>query len=521
MALDFVSLLLSGDTPVQASISMSQLLQSSIPAGSLGAEKIEVPRTSVAEQQYQETTTRGLKKRAFASASDLLSKTASMLKKEADLEERYWGDIISVKKEGWRIVRSTFDKRILGVQFGFAEASPAYRERGIAALRRGTDGVVVLDHGQRYTENKVVRFRLFDGEEGIGISKQPYPETKSDAVHNAILDARNGIFEEELFQELSREARGLAAFNVETKSQSISIPFGKGKKIVIDLVGLSNYNEDAGIIQYSEVVEAISTATRALLCHGHRSNLRRRSMIPLPISEKPVPQIIYPILRPIMTYCLHDAELSQISAALSTLSSLSRAVGLGGSYKTECFKNILGNDLDNKSVGSIMDVLLRGLVSDATIDFGNNIKIGITLRTILLQPLYGSEYAVQIENEAASLKLPQNTRFKTANDCLEFLHHVLERALIRSIEGEENRDTSDSMVPKAVDLNSSPASFNEVTRKFGDMDYYVRVQASSGTLKLLHGWRSDRLKVQVWTATDKDGKKPIVEFLKEAVGSSQ
>lgn len=120
-ALDFVSLLLSKETPRQAEISMSQHLRQSVPIGSLGVGIIRQPQPSGTEKRDAKLVSQGWKLQGLTSAADSLLRSATRLEIEMEQETRYWEQVLAVKEQGWSICRLPRDRHTLGVRYGFAE----------------------------------------------------------------------------------------------------------------------------------------------------------------------------------------------------------------------------------------------------------------------------------------------------------------------------------------------------------------------------------------------------------------
>lgn len=120
-ALDFVSLLLSKETPRQAEISMSQHLKQHVPLGSLGVEKVQVEQESDAAIKDRELVSRGWKLNSLTMAADSLLHSARRLEKEVEREGRYWEQALAISQRGWSLCRMPRDKHTLGVRFGFRE----------------------------------------------------------------------------------------------------------------------------------------------------------------------------------------------------------------------------------------------------------------------------------------------------------------------------------------------------------------------------------------------------------------
>ncbi len=120
-ALDFVSLLLSKETPRQAEISMSPHLKQTVPIGSFGLDFTRLPQPSESEEREAELVSQGWKLEGLTSAADSLLRSANRLEKEMEQETRYWEQVLAVKKEGWSICRLPRERHTLGVRYGSAE----------------------------------------------------------------------------------------------------------------------------------------------------------------------------------------------------------------------------------------------------------------------------------------------------------------------------------------------------------------------------------------------------------------
>lgn len=131
-ALDFVSLLLSKDTPRQAEISMSPHLKQTVPMGSLGLDMTRLPQPSESEKRDAELVSQGWKLEGLTSMADSLLRSATRLEKEMEQETRYWEQVLAVKKAGWSICRLPRKRHTLGVRYGFVEGETSACEVSMA-----------------------------------------------------------------------------------------------------------------------------------------------------------------------------------------------------------------------------------------------------------------------------------------------------------------------------------------------------------------------------------------------------
>ncbi|KAI9833699.1 MAG: RNA polymerase II mediator complex subunit [Phylliscum demangeonii] len=339
-ALDFVSLLLSKETPRQAELSMSQHLKQHVPLGSLGAEKTQPASRRTESIKEKESVLMGWRIEGLNAAANRLLKSAKRLAREMDQETHYWEQILDIDRQGWALCRLPREKHTLGVRFGFLEAAADYRERGLAALRRGDNGNVVLDQGLFNAKPKALRVRMEDASGNV-ISTSTVPRNaRPDApVEELILQARNSIYEEELYHELSREARTLTNQGVRTTESAIVLALPDQRRVVVDMVPLDATGHTAitssvgpegaeGSKEVSAVAEGIGLALRLLLSHAHRQNHRRRAQLPPPMTDRKRPIPPYSMIRPILTQLFHRAAVDALRPWLHSLCRLMHRAGL-------------------------------------------------------------------------------------------------------------------------------------------------------------------------------------------------
>lgn len=336
-ALDFISLLLSKHTPRQTETSMSAFLKQAVPMGSLNTDVIKTPQKSESAKRDIKTVSRGWKLESFNAAANKLLKSAARLKGEVAAETKYWEEVLAVKDKGWKVCRIPREKQVLGVQYGFLEgtfaipakrkgqfaysasstATPTFRDRGLAALRRADDGSLVLDKGISPSKPRAVRVRVKQDDRITGcFVLSQLASVEGDSIESRILQARDTLYEEELFYELNREARVMASHGVTTLHNLIQFEISEGLYIMFDLVDLDELSDQADsetrTHEHDILAEAVAHALRILLAYSHRQNLRRRTQIPPPLTPKKRPVPEYPLLRPIAAYLQHSHHVRSL-----------------------------------------------------------------------------------------------------------------------------------------------------------------------------------------------------------------
>lgn len=225
VSLDFISLLISSVKPAAGTTSMSPHLRSHVPVGSLGADRVKA--TSFKEDY---DVCLGWKIHAVSAAVERLKLAGERLAAVNLRERKYWLQVrdLAVSGEVLSKIR-TADYRGLGVRYGFADAGSNYKEKGVATLRSSEDGKIVLKtEGDKRTKVLSVSVnRKISDEFRITGKHATKIEYDTSEFQNEIKQARDLLFEEELFFEVARETRLLV-------SQGIIFDFGDRVAVPVD-----------------------------------------------------------------------------------------------------------------------------------------------------------------------------------------------------------------------------------------------------------------------------------------------
>ncbi|KAJ5151578.1 hypothetical protein N7492_009873 [Penicillium capsulatum] len=407
-ALDFVSLLLSKHTPRQAETSMSPFLKQAAPLGSLHAEVVTPPPKPESAAQDTSTVSRGWRIQNFTSASNKLLKAATRLEEEVGSEARYWKEVLEVKDKGWKICRLPRERQALGVQYGFMEATPVFRDRGLASLRRGEDGRLVLDKGLVPAGVRFVRVRVKQGSE-ISSSTMPrdLASINAESVEQRILQARDSVFEEELFQELNREARAMASCGVTTRQNLIQVPVSDDVHILVDLVDDVDDVDQDSPGPNNALADGLAHSFRLLLAFAHRQNLHRRIQIPAPLTTKRRPTPEYHLIRPALAYLQHLSHVRWLEAFLDDIQEVLRASCLDiPEYTTNTFSG------QKPTSAPTLESLVGQFLTPIESVFQGGLRSArgsfrVAVRTNLSAPPFGTQFDVSFSYSPISdLKSP-------------------------------------------------------------------------------------------------------------------
>ncbi|KLJ12316.1 hypothetical protein EMPG_12630 [Blastomyces silverae] len=446
-ALDLVSLLISKYTPRQAEISMSPYLKQKAPLGSLGIDIIKTPEKTETAQKEIVDLSRGWKLETFDFAANKLLQAAFRLEQEVAAETKYWADVLSIKEKGWKICRLPRERQTLGVQCGFLEATPTLRDRGLAALRRGDRGDLILDRGLQPLQPRSLRVRVQQRDQIVGSSKLISLELApgDDAIEHRIRLARDVLYEEELFHELNREARTLLQHGIESKENLIQFQASDNQQILIDMVGLDECNiSDPDQEEHAEdaLAEAVAQSLRLLLSHAHRKKYRRRARIPPPVTLKRRPNPEYSLLQPIVSYLQHKSALQRLRSFLSTITRTLQLAGLKCNHDVSplIFVKLppVNQTIPSASerdtlpfVESLVDTFLTPLESIVTGTFlspASSFKIRIV--TNISPNGYGTEFEIATNMTSGSRMKSSSSRFGLRDDLQQLLLHLFTTDLV-------------------------------------------------------------------------------------------
>lgn len=303
-----------------------------VPIGTLGMDKINArdTRLTITRRDNNKVVGKGWKIQALDRSVDSILAAATRLEKEIDCETKYWEEILAVDQKGWKTCKLPQERHTLGVRFGFFEAPPSFRNRSLAALQRRDDGSVYLDQGVSDPTPKRVFIKIETNGIVTGTLKPERAVPDDASLESLILRARNTILEEELWQELNREARTLANHDVRWDGTGLCVKISPTTKVLLTLEILNDsLLEHEGSHEDDAMAEAISISMHLLLLYGHRQALHRRRQAPKPLSAAPQPPMrTTNILRPMLKRITYENVLTDLSGTLNSLHDVLNSAGL-------------------------------------------------------------------------------------------------------------------------------------------------------------------------------------------------
>ncbi|RPA83087.1 hypothetical protein BJ508DRAFT_237536 [Ascobolus immersus RN42] len=436
-SLDYISLILTQYQPELAAASLSQGVKGQIPLQCLSLDRVAY-EPSQNELSQHRVLSRTWKTEALNTSADLLRNAGQRIGREALKEKKFWGEVMGIKERGWTIVQR---RGGVAVKYGFTEASPEFKNKGVGPLKRGEDGSIIVEEVNLFAgKEKHLRVRYLVGGAVKGSAIRQYTTDASSAVESEILKARDHLFETEIFFELMREARTLASHDIHTADDSITIQICRDKAIKIDLISESEMQEmeKPASTPGQLFTEGICHALHILLCYNHNRVLERRSAAPVPLGL-PKPSL-YPlfILRSLTTYLHHNERTENLSNYISKITSLCRSAGLISNYTLSTKPPTLRNPPTNTTSTSIVNQFNNPFETNVTLTLPGPYVFTITMSTQITPPLHGSIYKVTPSSSPSGLisiapsALSVST-YTTFEDLQVYLRWLLEMSVLQEI----------------------------------------------------------------------------------------
>ncbi|KAH3907560.1 mediator of RNA polymerase II transcription subunit 17 [Parastagonospora nodorum] len=458
---DLISLILSADPNRRSLANFShsmqmQGLQQGLPFGAFGLGKeSHVHHDRKHDEQdvlkeyahRQELVSKGARMEALDRATDDILKAARKLEKEVRRETKYWQEIVSISDKGWPIQRVRQDMRNVpfAVRYGHPEASNHFKARGLAPLRMDKDGSIILDPALA-SKPKSLRVRIRQDGNVTGTSHLPTAVGESDTtIEKTIQRTRNSLFEEELFHEMSLEARQLMAHGVDYRDSIIHIDASgsagqqRSMTLLIDCIPLEGPNPASQEHANDWLAQNIVEGLRLLLTHEQSMRLYRRTQVPPPLTGQKREKQSPSLLRTLLAIFHHLQGVDSLYGYLNTVAETLKNAGLPIELDTtrEVSWARLANTLRSSpkkgisAADQLLDIFSKPFDGRATLTLpalGGTPSESITLstRTVIGQPTFGSEHRLTLPSTlAADLGLFPQHKFSSVEETVSYLDWVL------------------------------------------------------------------------------------------------
>ncbi|OJD39854.1 rna polymerase ii mediator complex component [Diplodia corticola] len=457
--IDFLGLLLSKDNPRGSNYMSPTLKQSGVPEGSFSYDKWPVKQLDERQKKQQDLVAKGWTMEGLGASADSLLQAATKLEKEVRKETQYWGQILSVKKRGWSLRRVPRESGTLGVQFGFLEASDRFQARGFAPLRAKEDGNIILDQAL-VQKPKTIRVRIVECGKTVGTSEQNnlvFAQQSDLEIEDLIRRARDSLFEQELFHEMTMETRQLLSYKTQFRDHVIIIPAnpeyeasepGQKREIHVDLIGVEDAEELLSRRPEDGLANDVALTLRLLLTYIHSQRLRKRTQQPLPMTDRPRPEPQLPIIRIMLNFIYHYNTATALRSHLSSIqhvlarAGISLNINLESAYAnlSEAINTVHSDRSRLPQLDALMTVLSRPLHTTATFSLPSTLdeaaalrqELTVTLRTPIAPHIQGTDISLTIPPALAGILYRDNRQAQKrilSFDALDALQEYIDHAM--------------------------------------------------------------------------------------------
>lgn len=312
------------------------------------------------------------------------------------------------------------------------------------------DGSIILDPALTL-KPKALRVRISENGIITGTSQLPVgdrtgeDQTSAKAIEKTIQQARDSLLEEELYHEMSLESRQLLAYGVEYRDSVIFVkaPSNSAQqnqtKLLIDCIPRDEHAVSDQDHSHDWLAQNVAEGLRLLLVHEHSMRLYRRSRAIPPLSGKSKETDRPPLLRTLLAIFHHLIGVDSLYAYLEKIANILGSAGLATSLTTEretAWVKLTAtlNNSKQSSVSATDQLLIiftKPLNGRATLSLpsSNGAQpeyIILSTRTVIGQPIYGTEYTIALpSNLASDLGLFQQTKVTSVEEVKSYLDWVL------------------------------------------------------------------------------------------------
>ncbi|KAK9718407.1 hypothetical protein K7432_005530 [Basidiobolus ranarum] len=355
VALDVVHVLLSASRPA-ASLTPNPL---PLQPNTLSYTYINKPRPTIKTQLENAKLHMGAKQKQLKNASSILLRGATTLENVLKEEHKFWDEALSLRQRNWIIQTKGNSKmgtagKTFFVKYGFDDVGSHFQEPGVAEIIRdfsssenaNTRTKIALPHKiKRDLKVRLVNKVASDGEgdhqdDASSIAPVVAPDTQDalNDIYNELTLAQSTIFDSELYQEISKEARTLLT-GVRMMENEISISVSDSHSLIFNWSTLEKQDgsEDAkkseGAPSRERTLSQILKLIMQLqLRKKHRNNLAskgstfsRRALTPVDDKDSPLLHqgpILTEVLKILRYYCFCEEIRRIVDSSVKTISKL-------------------------------------------------------------------------------------------------------------------------------------------------------------------------------------------------------
>lgn len=399
------------------------------------------------------------------------------------------------------------------------------------------DGSIILDPALRL-KPKIFRVRISENGRITGTSQLSIETGVKDlSIERSIQLARDSLFEEELYHEMSLETRQLLAYGVKFRDSVIHVDaprmgsIGQHRKLLIDCIPRDDPVVGSQDHSHDWLAQNVAEALRLLLAHEHSMRLHRRSQLPPPLTarvrERPPP----PLLRTLLAVFRHLEGVDSLYVYLEVITKTLNSAGLSTTLDTnrETSWTKLAQSLTETSKKGIsatdhlLDIFTKPFDGKASLTLpalsaAQSEKLTIATRTVIGQPTFGTEHQLTLPSSVTTdLGLLKQLKFSSVEELKSYVDWILSLHITHRVLKSEH---SSRAIVKGNDPRITIVSMG--SKKGAKVSKDVAVELREGSLTITatavntQQETGDTEQTHIWNG--QDGATSLREIVKSWVG---
>jgi mediator of RNA polymerase II transcription subunit 17 len=360
------------------------------------------------------------------------------------------------------------------------------------------DGSIILDPALAL-KPKTLRVRISENGKITGTSRLAIDGGKNNtAIETTIQLARDSLFEEELYHEMSLETRQLLAYGVEYRNSIIHVnaPGSDGqhssKKLLIDCIPREDRSTGSQEQSTDWLAQNVAEGLRLLLSHEHSMRLHRRSQLPPPLTgqkrDKPPP----PLLRTLLAIFHHLDGVDSLYEYLAKVAKTLAGAGLDVQLETtrEVSWAKLAESLKTSpkkgmcAADQLLEIFAKPFDGRATLGWtspnrGQPEVLTVSTRTVIGQPTFGTEHKLTLPSTLIEdLGLFHQVKFSSVEEVTSYLDWLISMHIA-------HRQLKSDFYPHAI-IKGNEARItirNKDTKKGSPADQDISIELQDGELR--------------------------------------
>jgi mediator of RNA polymerase II transcription subunit 17 len=360
------------------------------------------------------------------------------------------------------------------------------------------DGSIILDPALALRP-KTLRVRISENGKITGTSRLAMDGGKNNtAIETTIQLARDSLFEEELYHEMSLETRQLLAYGVEYRDSVIRVNATgtngqhSSKKLLIDCIPREDRSADNQDHSNDWLAQNVAEGLRLLLAHEHSMRLHQRSQLPPPLTGQKRDKLPPSLLRTLLAVFHHLDGVDSLYDYLANVAKTLAGAGLGVQLETtrEVSWARLAESLKSSpkkgmsAADQLLEIFAKPFDGRATLALTSASGaqpevLTVSTRTVIGQPIFGTEHKLTLPSTlAADLGLFHVIKFPSVEEITSYLDWIL------SLHIAHRQLKSDFSLHTFIKGNDARITIrSKDTKKGSIIDQDVTIELHNGELR--------------------------------------